>query len=126
MNRIEIAVQEPYAAQILSGRKTVEGRLNRGRFATVQVGDHVLINDQAGFTITAKHQYTSFREMLEHEGVTRVIPDAADLEAAVQVYYQFYTPEEEREFGVVGLELQKIAWISCFFIFTTSTQKSTI
>lgn len=109
MSTILITVQEPYASFILSGTKTVEGRLNRGKFALAQVGDQVLINDQAEFTITAKHQYTSFREMLEHEGVARVIPDAADLEAAVQVYYRFYTPEEEREFGVVGLELQKIA-----------------
>lgn len=108
MEKISLTVQEPYAAQILSGRKTVEGRLNRGKFATVQVGDRVLINDQAEFTITAKHQYPGFREMLEHEGVARVIPDAADLEAAVQAYYQFYTPEEEREFGVVGLELTRL------------------
>lgn len=108
MGTISLSVQEPYASLILQGRKTVEGRLNRGKFATVQVGDRVLVNDQVEFTISAKHQYTSFREMLEHEGVARVIPDAANLEAAVQVYYQFYIPEEEREFGVVGLELVRL------------------
>lgn len=106
---ISINVQEPYASYILNGTKTVEGRLNKGKFATAQVGDHVLVNEVAEFVIVGKREYPSFVAMLEHEGVARVIPVAQSVAEAVQVYYAFYTPEEEREFGVVGLELQKIA-----------------
>ncbi len=108
MSTILITVQEPYASLILQGRKTVEGRLNRGKFATVQVGDRVLINDQVEFVITGKNQYATFKEMLEQEGVENVIPDAKSVAEAVQVYYSFYMPEEEWEFGVVGLELARL------------------
>ncbi len=108
MNIISINVQEPYTSYILNGTKTVEGRLNKGKFVAAQVGDHVLINETVELVITGKKQYATFKEMLEHEGVAKVIPDAKSVDEAVRVYYAFYTPEEEREFGVVGIELKKI------------------
>jgi hypothetical protein len=35
MNFISINVQEPYYSFILNGKKTVEGRLNKGKFASI-------------------------------------------------------------------------------------------
>lgn len=117
MNTISINVQEPYASQILNGTKTVEGQLNKGKFAAAQVGEHVLLNETVEFVITGKKQYATFKEMLEQEGVAKVIPDAKSLAEAVQVYYAFYMPEEEREFGWWGLRLgfsrNSISWGSC-------------
>lgn len=107
-NKFAITVQEPWASYILSGQKTVEGRLNRGKFATAHVGDTVTLNDHTTFTIVAKNQYPTFRAMLESEGLANVLPGVASLDDGVQVYYQFYTPEEEQEFGVVGLEFVRL------------------
>ena len=106
MNTLSINVQELYSSYILNGTKTVEGRLNKGKFAAAQVGDHVLVNDVVEFVITGKNQYATFKEMLEQEGVAKVIPDAKSVEEAVQVYYKFYTPEQEKEFGVVGIKIE--------------------
>ena len=103
---IPINIQEPYASQLLNGAKTVEGRLNKGKFAAAQVGDTLRVNDQAEFEIVVKNSYATFREMLESEGVANMIPDAHTVDEALQVYYQFYTPEQEREFGVVALRLK--------------------
>lgn len=74
MNTISINVQEPYVTYILNGTKTVEGRLNKGKFAAAQVGDHVLLNDVVELVITGKKQYATFKEMLEQEGVARLFP----------------------------------------------------
>ncbi|MEI7425818.1 MAG: ASCH domain-containing protein [Candidatus Moraniibacteriota bacterium] len=39
MANISINIQEPYHSLILQGKKTVEGRLNKDKFATIRVGD---------------------------------------------------------------------------------------
>lgn len=107
MNTISVNVQEPYATLILNGLKTVEGRLNKGKFAEAQVGDHVLLNESVDFVIVAKTAYSTFKEMIESEGLKNVIPNVETVDAAVQVYYKFYTPEQEKEFGVVALKIEK-------------------
>ncbi|NJS41733.1 hypothetical protein HC766_05340 [Candidatus Gracilibacteria bacterium] len=42
-NILEINVQEPYLSFIRDGVKTVEGRLNKGKFKEIQVGDVLII-----------------------------------------------------------------------------------
>lgn len=101
-------VQEPYFTFIKEGRKTVEGRLHKGKFAEMEVGDHVLANDELEVKVIGKKVYTSFREMIEQEGIERVIPNANTIEEAEAVYYKFYTKEQEKEFGVLALELELI------------------
>jgi ASC-1-like (ASCH) protein len=46
--------------------------------------------------------------MIESEGVENVIPDKADIEEAANVYYKFYTKEQENEFGVSAIKIRKI------------------
>src|SRR5580704_6534311 len=41
--RFDFAIQEPWFTKILEGEKTVEGRLNRGRFTEFKVGDTVQV-----------------------------------------------------------------------------------
>lgn len=108
MSTILITVQEPYASHIINGTKTVEGRLNKGKFAEAQVGDRVLLNDAVEFVIVEKNQYKTFREMLEQEGVENVIPNVETVDEAVEVYYQFYTSDQEKEFGVISLKIEKV------------------
>jgi ASC-1-like (ASCH) protein len=75
MKKIEINIQEPYFSQILAGKKTVEGRLNKGKFFELQVGDILKINDLVEYTVLEKNIYSSFREMIEQTGLENVIPD---------------------------------------------------
>ena len=44
--------------------------------------------------------------MIEKEGIANVMPDKNNIEEATQVYYKFYTREEEKEFGVVGIKIK--------------------
>ena len=46
--------------------------------------------------------------MIESEGVKNVIPDKADIEEATNVYYKFYTKEQENDFGVSAIMIKKI------------------
>jgi ASC-1-like (ASCH) protein len=107
MNLFEINVRQPYYHYIVIGEKTVEGRLNKGKFSRMQAGDYLLMNNESKFKIERKTEYDSFKEMVKAEGVKNVVPDKKEAEEAANVYYKFFTKEQEQEFGVVALEISQ-------------------
>ena len=109
MQKISINIQEPYRGFILSGQKTVEGRLNRGKFISIKKGDILIISpENQEFKVIAKNNYNSFCEMIMSEGLENVAPDKNNVEAVLQVYYRLYNKEQEREFGVIAIKIKKI------------------
>ncbi|MEA3450111.1 MAG: ASCH domain-containing protein [Patescibacteria group bacterium] len=108
MQKISINIQEPYYSFILEGQKTVEGRLNKGKFTSIQKDDIlVLAPEDIEFEVIEKNIYNSFREMIESEGVENVIPDKTGIEEATNIYYKFYTKEQEKQFGVVAIKIKQ-------------------
>jgi ASC-1-like (ASCH) protein len=108
MNIFSINIQEPYRSLVLKGKKTVEGRLNRGKFTSIKVGDVLELEpDKVRFEVVGKNNYPSFREMIEKEGIENVLPDKDNIEEAVNVYYRFFTKEQENEFGVVAIRIKR-------------------
>ena len=108
MKIIKVNKQEPYYSFCVQGKKVIEGRLNKDKFALAQIGDAIEANDSAIFEIIDKKIYTTFKDMIIAEGIESVVPDKKSIEEAVAVYYQFYTPEQEKEFGVVALKIKKL------------------
>ena len=108
MNTYEINVQEPYFTFIKEGKKTVEGRLNKGKFLEMKAGDEILLNNELKLKITDKKIYKSFRLMIEAEDVEKVIPNAKNIDEAESVYYKFYTKEDEKAFGVAAIHIEVI------------------
>ena len=104
---VSIGVQEPYRTYLLNGTKTVEGRLNKGKFLRLQAGD-ILDIEGVKFEITGTKVYPTFLEMVTEEGVTQVILDKQNPAEAAQVYYHFFTPEQEKEFGVKAIRITKV------------------
>lgn len=109
MQKEILNVQEPYRSLILSGEKTIEGRLNKGKFAAIQVGSILVIEpEKIEFEVIGKKVYKTFEEMIEGSGIENVIPDKDNLIDAVNVYYKFYTKEQEKEHGVVAIQIKKL------------------
>ena len=85
MKKIEFNVQEPYCGFIKNGQKTAEGRLNKGKFAQIEIGDILLLgldqNDKnrEEYLVTGKNEYKSFYEMMEKEGLKNVLPGKDDI-----------------------------------------------
>jgi ASC-1-like (ASCH) protein len=105
---------------IIDGKKTVEGRLNRGKFKDFQVGDLIWLRrdyrDEYGHLqdgeprqvcveIVAIRHYQSFADMVASEGYRTVIPNAESEEAAVAVYNTYYTTDQQLEYGVLAIEI---------------------
>lgn len=108
---------------IIAGRKTIEGRLNRGKFAEYQVGDTVSLRrdwrDEQGVLhdgepnaarveIIAIRQYATFLDMVRAEGWQRVIPSAGSAEAAAAEYDKYYSAEDQQMHGVLAAEVKVV------------------
>ena len=105
MQTILLNIQEPYLSFILNFSKTVEGRLNKGKFKDLKVGDILLIGDNNKFMVERISTYFSFREMIEKEGIKNVTPDKDNIDDSEAVYYKFYTKEQEKEFGILAIKI---------------------
>jgi ASC-1-like (ASCH) protein len=106
---------------IIAGKKTVEGRLNKGKFARYVVGDTVslrrdyrtqsgeLVDGESGAAvveITAIRRYPDFLSMVTHEGFNSVIPDARSIEEATDAYNRYYSYEDQETYGVLAIEIK--------------------
>jgi putative hydrolase of the HAD superfamily len=97
-------IREPYLAQILAGRKTVEVRVAYENIRRLQAGDQLKLNDKDLATICRISRYTSFEELLHHEDPGAIAPDLAPDELLLTLR-QIYPPDKEA-LGVVALEFE--------------------
>ena len=108
---------------IVDGRKTIEGRLKKGKFADYRMGDIVklrrdyrdergVLNDgepgAARVEIIAIREYPTFLAMVRAEGFEKVIPGADSAEAAAAVYDTYYSAEDQARYGVLGIEVKPV------------------
>jgi ASC-1-like (ASCH) protein len=108
-NTYNITVKEPWFSLIKNEKKTVEGRLNRGLFKRINVGDVIVwVNKNIKCTtiITYLNNYSSFRELLEKEGLGKVLPTIKSVDAGVNLYHQYFSEKDEEENGVVAIGLK--------------------
>lgn len=105
---------------IIAGRKTIEGRLNKGKFAEYRVDDVVRLRrdardeqgilrdgtpDAARVKIVAIRKYPDFLAMVEAEGYNKVIPSAESAEVAAAEYDRYYSAEDQARYGVLAIEI---------------------
>lgn len=101
-------VQEPYFSYIKNGIKIIEGRLNKGKFLEMKMGDEILLNESVKLEVVNKTIYKTFKEMIMFEGIKNVVPDAKNIEEAEATYYKYYTKEDESQYSVVGIQVRVI------------------
>ena len=109
-------VSEPWFSLIRDGRKTVEGRLNKGDFAKMNVGDIVeWFTKGKDSTIKTRVMrttpYDNFLEYLETEGVKKTLPVGyvkTPEEGVERVYRKYFSEEPEAEHKVLAIEIQRL------------------
>ncbi len=121
---MKLKIKDPYFGNIKDGKKVVEGRWNKkdrhGRKTYEELkkdiddGKDVLLKiicgegDSLGEMLYGKIKYVkkygSFREMLECEGIGRVLPDVDSIEEGVDdVYYELDGYEDGEKKGVFAI-----------------------
>lgn len=109
---VKIKIQDAYLQLIKKGEKKVEGRINEGKFAALQVGDVVTFkseHDTARAIITALQQYDSFPSMIESVGLDLLLPHIQSTEEGIQLYRSFsHYAEKEKVYGCLAIYLKVI------------------
>lgn len=108
---------------IIAGRKTVEGRLNRSKFAEYKPGDVIKLRrdirqpdgtlvdgepDAARVRVVAVRHYVTFLEMVTAEGYEKVIPHARSAQEAADEYNMYYSAEDQATYGVLAIEVKSL------------------
>jgi len=104
---------EPYFSFVKNGQKTIEGRIAKDKYKNIKVDDHFIVHndDETDFVevkIIGIRKYPSIKELLEHEDLQKILPNAKSIDEGIETYKKFYTAEHEKEFGVVAIEIKKI------------------
>ena len=106
------SVSEPWFSLISLGIKSVEGRLDKGDFHNMSVGEIVKwTNDDFQprsilTKIIRKTKYNSFSEYLKSEGMDKCLPTFKSLDDGVNVYHKYYSKQDEMTFGVIAICLE--------------------
>jgi ASC-1-like (ASCH) protein len=110
MNKYYNHRPEPWFGYLKSGQKTIEGRLKRGKYAKIKPGDRIKVcnkdeSDEVEVRVIGIREYPSFQEMLTAEPVEKILPDVSRVEDGLAVYRKFYNEDEEKECGVIAIEV---------------------
>jgi ASC-1-like (ASCH) protein len=107
-------VSEPWFSLISLGLKTVEGRKNKGRFASMKPGQIIKwVNEdfKPRFVLTKivrVTRYDTFEDYLTAEGLGPTLPSINDIETGLSVYFKYFTKEDEAQYGVIAIQMEKI------------------
>lgn len=122
MKEYEAGRESSILTYILTGQKTIEVRLNKGKFATFQPGDHVKLREdiyQNGKVIKQIHNravteivkinhYRTFRDLFETEGLINSLPYVDTTTQAIEECRKFYSEKDEKKYGVLAIHFQII------------------
>ena len=89
-------------------QKTVEGRLTMPR---VQVGDLIEFCWKDRYVVkqvTFVHGYSCFAEMLDVEGVEKIMPGINTMAEAAQIFKEWYPLKQQREKRVMAFGLANV------------------
>lgn len=104
---------EPYFSFVKNGQKTIEGRLNKEEYKFLKIGDHIIVHSREGpdsveIVINSIRKYRSFQEMLQKEDLKKVLPEVNTIEEGLAIYKKFYTDEQQKEFGIIAIEIERV------------------
>jgi ASC-1-like (ASCH) protein len=110
MSIYEKNLSEPWFSLIKLGIKKVEGRLNKGDFANMNIGDLITFtNNELGFERKCRVEiknityYNNFQLYLENETLEKCLPGIDNIENGLNIYYKYYKKSDELEYKIKAL-----------------------
>ncbi len=109
---IEMRLADEPFEKIKSGEKTVEIRLYDEKRKNIKVGDTVIFYRQEKSyewitaTVTNLYRFDNFKELFSSNLFSKTGCGDLTYEQAIQSMYRYYTKEQEKEFGVLAIEIK--------------------
>ncbi|MDB5180207.1 MAG: hypothetical protein JWN12_839 [Candidatus Saccharibacteria bacterium] len=118
----EIGIESTLVEAIKNGDKTIEIRLAKPRFLLIQEDDVLSIREDFYYEgdileslshalqvrVTQVLYFESFKEAFDAINYESALPTAKSVDDAIKRYREFYSVEEEREFGVVAFSIEPL------------------
>ncbi|HRW58968.1 MAG TPA: ASCH domain-containing protein [Chlamydiales bacterium] len=105
---------QPYIECIANGSKKAEGRIASPSHRELKIGQiiclhHAPTKKWVTCEITYIHHYSSFKEMLENEGLKNMLPFAKTLEEGIAIYMSFPKAERVHSMGALAIGIKPLA-----------------
>lgn len=118
----EIEIESTLVEAIRIGDKTIEARLGKPRFLKIREDDILSVREDFWYEgkvleslshalevkVIQILYFESFKEMLEAVDFQAAVPTAKTIDEALKTYREYYTIEDEREYGVVAFNFELV------------------
>ena len=107
-------LSEPWFTLMMLGLKTVEGRLNKGSFKDMNVGDIITfynedtIYREFNVKIIKINTYNNFEAYLRKETLGKCLPGFTRIKDGLQVYYKYFSKEDEKNYKIKAFTLELV------------------
>ena len=112
---MEMRLHDVPFQQIKDGIKTVEMRLNDEKRQKLKVGNYIDFvhtqddTNRVKAKVVALHYYSTFKALLSDNLFDKCGCNGYTVESAAECMYQYYAPEQERLYGVVGIKIELVS-----------------
>lgn len=106
----EMNLQPKYFDFIKNGTKRIELRLHDEKRSKIQLGDIIEFskseNDKLEAEVIGLLRYKNFTDLFEDFDISILADSSMTKQELLDVLSEFYTPEKQAEYGVLGIRLQ--------------------
>ncbi len=109
-----LKLQPKYFNYINNGTKRIELRLYDEKRQKINIGDIIIFQKELELELTLKVKvvgllrYNSFKEMFNDFTIEIMADNSMTKEELLDVLEEFYTPEKQKKYGVLGIRIEKI------------------
>jgi len=107
-------LSEPWFSLVMLDKKKYEGRLNKGEFSSLKVGnvitffnDDFSIHREFSVEVTKIKKYTSFLFFLTSK-LYKALPSVSTIKEGITVYRNYYSENDEKKYGIIAIKIKKI------------------
>ena len=109
-----LKLKPEYFCYIDNGTKRIELRLYDEKRQKINIGDTIIFQKEPELEITMKVKvigilrYNTFEELFKDFDIEMMADKSMTKQELLNVLEKFYTPEKQKQYGVVGIRIEKI------------------
>lgn len=109
-----LKLQPKYFDYINNGTKRIELRLYDEKRQKINIGDTIIFQKEPELEIIMKVKvigllrYNKFEELFEDFDIEMMADKSMTKKELLDVLEEFYTPEKQEQYGVLGIRIEKI------------------
>ena len=109
-----LKLQPKYFDYINNGTKRIELRLYDEKRQKITIGDTIIFQKEPELETTIKVKvigllrYNTFEDLFEDFNIEVMADKSMTKQELLNVLEEFYTPEKQKQYGVIGIRIEKI------------------